>query len=297
MTADDPGRLPARLDALGIRPKHHRGQNFLVSEAILQQIVEAAQVGADDWVIEVGPGPGNLTRLLAKRAAKVIAVEVDERLLALLRRDLADQLNLCAVLGDARRLTPAELLRRAGDASGSHPYKVVANLPYYLTSAILRQFLESAPAPQLLVVTVQWEVAQRIVAQPPQMSLLGVAVQFYAEPQVVRKVPAGAFHPRPKVDSAVLRLGVRPRQEWPHGDPEAFFRIVSAGFSQRRKQLGNSLSHGLGVRSQAVLPALAAAGVLATRRAETLTLEEWSRLTDALSLPHGEGDGQPLGVG
>lgn len=296
MSDEGAGRLPARLRELGLKPRRHRGQHFLVSEAILQAIVAAADLGPDDWVIEVGPGPGNLTRLLAQAAGRVIAVEVDPRLYEVLRENLAGSGRVVPVLADARRLTPSEMLRAGGDATGRHPYKVVANLPYYLTSPLLRQFLEAAVPPDLLVVTVQWEVAQRLSASPPQMSLLAVAVQFYGEPEVVRRVPAGAFHPRPKVDSAVVRIRVRPPEDRPHPNPGAFFRVVSAGFGQRRKQLRNALARALGLSSEEVFRALRAAGVAPDRRAESLSLEEWARVTDALSQSHDEGDGQVFGV-
>jgi 16S rRNA (adenine1518-N6/adenine1519-N6)-dimethyltransferase len=291
------GRLPARLRGLGLRPQRHRGQHFLVSEAILQAIVAAADLGPDDWVIEVGPGPGNLTRLLAQAAGRVVAVEVDPRLYEVLRQDLADCGRVVPILADARRLTPSQMLQAGGDPTGRHPYKVVANLPYYLTSPLLRHFLEAEVPPDLLVVTVQWEVAQRLAARPPQMSLLAVAVQFYGEPEVVRKVPAGAFYPRPKVDSAVVRIRVRPPEARPHPDPEAFFRVVSGGFGQRRKQLRNALAQGLGLSSEEVARALRTAGVEPGRRAESLSLEEWARVTDALSQRNDEGDGQVLRVG
>ncbi|MGQ9457932.1 MAG: 16S rRNA (adenine(1518)-N(6)/adenine(1519)-N(6))-dimethyltransferase RsmA [Anaerolineae bacterium] len=297
MSDEGASRLPARLWELGLKPQRHRGQHFLVSEAILQAIVAAADLGPDDWVIEVGSGPGNLTRLLAQAAGRVIAVEVDPRLYEVLREDLAGSERVVPILADARRLTPSEMLQAGGDPTGRHPYKVVANLPYYLTSPLLRHFLEAAVPPDLLVVTVQWEVAQRLSASPPQMSLLAVAVQFYGEPEVVRRVPAGAFHPRPKVDSAVVRIRVRPPEARPHPDPEAFFRVVSAGFGQRRKQLRNALARALGLSSEEVARALRAAGVEPDRRAESLSLGEWARVTDALSQGHDEGDGQVFGMG
>ncbi|MGC8838117.1 MAG: 16S rRNA (adenine(1518)-N(6)/adenine(1519)-N(6))-dimethyltransferase RsmA [Anaerolineae bacterium] len=297
MSSEEAGHLPARLRELGLRPLRHRGQHFLVSGAILQAIVAAADLRPDDWVIEVGPGPGNLTRFLAQAVGRVIAVEVDPRLYEVLREDLEGVGRVVPILADARQLTPSQMLQAGGDPTGRHPYKVVANLPYYLTSPLLRHFLETEVPPELLVVTVQWEVAQRISARPPQMSLLAVAVQFYGEPEVVRRVPAGAFYPRPRVDSAVVRIRVRPPEARPHRDPAAFFRVVSGGFGQRRKQLRNSLAWALGLPSEEVARALRAAGVEPDRRAESLSLEEWARVTDALAQSHDEGDGQVLRVG
>lgn len=297
MNQEDASHIPARLRQLGLRPQRHRGQHFLVSQAVLEVIVAAAELRPDDWVIEVGPGPGNLTRLLAAAAERVVAVEVDPRLVEMLREDLKDYVNIVSILADARRLTPSEMLQAAGDPTGRHAYKVVANLPYYLTSPILRHFLEAEARPALMVVTVQWEVAQRLVARPPRMHLLSVAIQFYGVPEIVRKVPAGAFYPRPKVDSAVVRIRMRPQEAWPHPRPAEFFRVVSGGFQQRRKQLRNTLARALGTSPSQVARALRAAGVEPRRRAESLSLEEWARVTDALSASHHEGDGQGVGVG
>jgi 16S rRNA (adenine1518-N6/adenine1519-N6)-dimethyltransferase len=157
-------------------------------------------------------------------------------------------------------------------------YKVIANLPYYLTSAVIRQLLESAPPPERLVLTVQREVAERMVAAPPEMSLLALGVQFYCSGQIVEKIPAGAFYPVPKVDSAVVRLDRRPEPAVPGVTSEAFFRVAKAGFSQPRKQLRNSLAAGLRLAPAAVESWLTAAGIDPQRRAETLTLAEWSAL-------------------
>jgi 16S rRNA (adenine1518-N6/adenine1519-N6)-dimethyltransferase len=157
-------------------------------------------------------------------------------------------------------------------------YKVVANLPYYITSAVLRHLLEAMLPPRLLVLTVQREVADRICAQPPNMSLLAVSVQFYARPEQLQRIPAGAFTPRPKVDSSVLRLRVRPQPAVTVDDRSRFFRIVRAGFGQRRKQLRNGLAHGLGLPRDRVSAALEAAHIDPRRRAETLSLEEWEQV-------------------
>jgi 16S rRNA (adenine1518-N6/adenine1519-N6)-dimethyltransferase len=161
----------------------------------------------------------------------------------------------------------------------------VANLPYYITSAVLRHLLEAEFPPHLLVVTVQREVAERICAEPPKMSLLAVSVRFYAEPELLQRIPAGAFTPRPKVDSAVLRLRVRPEPAVVVEDVARFFRIVRAGFGQRRKQLRNGLAHGLGLPRDEVTTALEQAGVDPRRRAETLTLAEWGQVYGRLTAP------------
>lgn len=276
-----PGRVRAALNALNLRPSRERGQNFLIDAQVLQQIVAAAALTPEDVVIEVGPGLGALTYELVRHAGKVVAVELDRRLAARLRDEFRTAANLEVVQADVLRVDPATLV-------GSAPYKVVANLPYQITSAVLRHFLEATPAPQLMAVMVQREVAERIVAQPPDMSVLAHAVQFYAEPSIVAHVPAEAFLPAPKVASAVLRLVRRPQPAVAVDDVDAFFRTIKAGFLQARKKLANALPGGLAglglhVDKQAVIRALVAAGVDPNRRAETLTLHEWARVHATLA--------------
>ncbi len=270
----------------GLEPKRSLGQNFLADEAHLQRIVEAAELTPADTVIEVGPGLGNLTHHLAIRAGRVIAVELDRRLIPVLRERFAHGPPVEIVHGDILDLQPAELLRRgetAGEPQGAAAprYKVVANLPYYITSAVLRHFLEARVRPALMVVLVQWEVARRIVARPGEMSLLAVSVQFYARPRLVHRVPAGAFVPRPNVDSGILRLDLRPEPAVPDVDPVRFFQVVRAGFSRKRKQLLNSLSAGLALSKEETREALEAAGIDPRRRPETLSIQEWGQLVRA----------------
>jgi 16S rRNA (adenine1518-N6/adenine1519-N6)-dimethyltransferase len=276
------------LREYGLRPRKGLGQHFLVSDAHLRSIAEAAALTPEDVVLEVGPGLGTLTRLLATQAGHVVAVELDELLIPLLQRTLAEHSNVTIVHGDILQLRPADVLSRIPDGVPSPEslpslYKVVANLPYYITSAVLRHLLEAQRPPQLLVVTVQREVAERICAEPPRLSLLAVSVLFYARPELLWRIPAGAFTPRPKVDSAVLRLHVRPQPAVAVEDVARFFRIVRAGFGQRRKQLRNGLAHGLGLPPDQVAAALELAGVDPRRRAETLALTEWGRVCEQLS--------------
>ncbi|MEZ4834253.1 MAG: 16S rRNA (adenine(1518)-N(6)/adenine(1519)-N(6))-dimethyltransferase RsmA [Caldilineaceae bacterium] len=258
--------------------------------------IAAADLTPADTVLEIGPGLGVLTRHLAEQAGYVVAVELDDRLIPILRQRFANQPNVRFVHADILAVKVADLLtedatRNSQLATRPSPvpspqsathYKVVANLPYYITSAVLRHLLESAQPPTLAVVMVQREVAQRIVAGPGEMSLLAVGVQFYAVPKIVQKVPAGAFHPRPKVDSAVLRLDVRPQPAVADVDPVRYFDVVRAGFGQKRKQLLNSLSSGLSQPKDAIRAALEAAGIDPQRRAETLSLAEWGALTKTL---------------
>jgi 16S rRNA (adenine1518-N6/adenine1519-N6)-dimethyltransferase len=228
-------------------------------------------------VLEIGPGLGVLTHRLAALAGRVTAVELDDRLIALLEDQFAEQVNVGIVHGDILALDPAKLTIDNCQLSIVN-YKVVANLPYYITSPVLRHLLEATRPPELAVVMVQKEVAERVCASPGQMSILAVSVQFYAEPSLVAVVPASAFYPQPKVDSAVLRLVTRPQPAVPDVDPAHYFRVVKAGFSQKRKQLLNSLSGGLQRSKQQARKACEAADIDPQRRAQTLSLEEWGRL-------------------
>jgi 16S rRNA (adenine1518-N6/adenine1519-N6)-dimethyltransferase len=293
---NDPIRLAELLRRHGLHLKKGLGQNFLADPVHLERIAAAAELTRDDVVIEVGPGVGTLTARLAAQAGRVVAVELDASLLPALRETLAPCDNVAIVQGDILHLDPAALAMRlppphTGASSDSlpinrspltlNPYKVVANLPYYITSAAIRHFLTAAPRPALLVFTIQREVAQRIIAQPPDMSLLAVSVQYFARPEIVARIPAGAFYPPPKVDSAILRLrpwGLPPVDT---PDDDAFFAVARAGFGQRRKQLRNSLRANLGLAQDQVDAMLAQAGVDAQRRAETLTLAEWAQLAHA----------------
>ncbi len=285
MTTDNTIALGALLRQHGLHLKKGLGQNFLADPVHLNRIVAAAELTREDTVVEVGPGVGTLTARLASQAGRVIAVELDSSLLPALRETLAPYSNVTIVQGDILQLDPGQLSmvndRTSANADSSltiDRYKVVANLPYYITSAAIRHLLTAAQPPALLVLTVQREVAQRIVARPPDMSLLAVSVQFYAQPEIVARIPAGAFVPAPKVDSAILRLRPWPTPPVEVPDAETFFAVVRAGFGQRRKQLRNSLRANLGLTQGQVDAMLARAGVDGQRRAETLTLEEWGRM-------------------
>ncbi|MEP7199082.1 MAG: 16S rRNA (adenine(1518)-N(6)/adenine(1519)-N(6))-dimethyltransferase RsmA [Chloroflexota bacterium] len=287
--------LRALLDAHGLRPKKSLGQNFLISESLLQSIVRAADMDPDDVVIEVGPGVGTLTYQLALTARRVVAVELDQHMVAILRDTLASCGNVTVLHQDILRLDIADAIAQipTNQPTNQPPtsnlqlpastlqYKVVANLPYYITSAVIRKFLDSPHPPNVLVLMVQHEVAQRIMAAPGDMSLLAVSVQFYAQPSLVMKLPAGAFYPAPQVDSAVVRLDVR--AERPAVDVERFFRVAHAGFGQKRKQLRNSLAAGLGLSGAESEAWLRRADIDPQRRAQTLTIAEWVRLTQGWS--------------
>jgi 16S rRNA (adenine1518-N6/adenine1519-N6)-dimethyltransferase len=259
------------LYAHHIRPNKAFGQNFLVDRDVLLHIVEAAEIRANDQVLELGAGTGVLTRELAKCARRVVAVELEREMLSLLTKTTRNYTNVEIMERNLLYADPGEIF-------GSDSYKLVANLPYYIASPTFRHFLESANPPGLFVVMVQYEVAQRIVAVPGDLSLLGVSIQFYGEPKIIAHVPARAFYPAPKVDSAILRIDLKDEVSLTPWQRDSFFRLVQAGFSERRKQLHNSLAHGLHRKNADVQPWLLAANIDPSRRAETLSIEEWLRL-------------------
>lgn len=264
------------LDQYEIQPKKSLGQNFLHDPGALEKIVALAELQPEDTVLEIGPGTGALTRFLARAARKVIAVEVDDRLKPILDSELSQYPNVWVIYQDILTVDVAGLLR-------PNPYVVVANLPYYITSAILRHLLESSYRPRRLVLTVQQEVAERLVARPDNMSLLSVSVQFYGAARIVNKLKPAAFWPRPDVDSAVVRIDVYDQPPVAVPDEQTFFRVVRAGFSQKRKQLKNALGGGLGLPHQQAAELLEQAGIDPRRRAETLSLEEWAGLSRVIA--------------
>ena len=270
------GQTKGLLRRFGLRARKGLGQHFLIDDSVLGLIVSAAELTPDDVVIEVGPGLGVLTRELARQAGRVIAIELDNKLANILKQTLASFDNVSIVNGDILKLDPADLLREYCPELKS--YKVVANLPYYITSPVLRHFLEASIKPQTMVVMVQKEVAEEIAAKPGRMSLLSVSVQLYGKPEIIDYVPAESFYPAPEVDSAILKIALYPEPAVEITDIEGFFTVVRAGFTASRKQMGNSLAQGLGLPKAEALALLEKTGITSQRRAETLTLEEWARL-------------------
>jgi 16S rRNA (adenine1518-N6/adenine1519-N6)-dimethyltransferase len=256
------------LRQFDLRARKGLGQHFLIDGEVLKRITSAAELTPTDVIVEVGPGLGVLTRELAQKAGRVIAIELDNKLAAALKQTLAPFNNVTIINDDVLKIEPKNL---------ATAYKVVANLPYYITSPVLRHFLEASTKPRLMILMVQKEVAEAIVAKPGEMSLLAVSVQFYGEPRIISPVPAQCFYPAPKVDSAILRINLYP-QPRVMVDEGGFFAVVRAGFTAPRKQLVNSLAQGLEVSKSEILPRLETAGITPQRRAETLTLEEWARL-------------------
>jgi len=244
----------------------------------LSEIIQAAGLSPVDSVLEIGPGVGILTEALARTAGSVVAVELDEQLVSVLQSKFAASPNVAIVQGDILRMAPESLMGGEGGAA----YKVVANLPYYITSPILRHFLEAGRKPSLMVLMVQKEVAQAIAAPPGDMSLLSVSVQFYGVPSIVKYVPAGDFYPPPKVDSAIVRIEVLERPVVSVDNVDSFFQVVAAGFRNRRKQIHNALARYFKLEMGEVTACLEQAGLDRTRRAQTLALDEWGRLYEVL---------------
>lgn len=248
------------------------GQNFLQDPLALEAIVAAAEIQVTDSVLEIGPGLGSLTRYLAESAEKVIAVELDAKLIPPLKDVLSRYQNVQIIHGDILKLSLKDLIEDDG-------YLVVANIPYYITSAVIRHLLENQSKPRRIVLTIQKEVARRICAKPGDMSLLALSVQVYGAPRIAAHIPAGAFFPTPKVDSAVLIIDIFPAPLVGQDLLDSFFKLIKAGFSQKRKTLRNSLSSGLHISPTNAAELLTQANIDPQRRAETLSIEEWERLS------------------
>lgn len=285
-----------------IRPSKGLGQNFLVDKRVLKQILDAANLQKDDIVLEIGPGVGTLTQELAKRAKKVVAVEKDKKMVAILQETMKDYGNIEIINADILKLIPNnqtrsqkkyptknnqnlssgvwDFFRNSGLRIGH--YKVVANLPYYITSPFIRKFLERKNPPSEMILMVQKEVAQRICAKPPEMSLLAVSVQFYAKPKIIFYVSKKSFWPQPKVDGAVIRIEPRVGIDKRQIDAGLFFRVVKAGFSQPRKQLVNNLAKSLKLDKIKTGEWLSASNIQPAQRAETLNVGDWINLANSL---------------
>jgi 16S rRNA (adenine1518-N6/adenine1519-N6)-dimethyltransferase len=269
----DIGTLRALLRRHGLaQPNKRLGQHLLVSRKALDAVVNAAELTATENALEVGAGPGALTVALAQRAGRVVAIEMDRDILPVLAETTAAYPNV--------EVVPRDLLRvDLGAVFGGAPYKFVANLPYYITALILRRILEAHPRPTRMVVMTQREVAERMVAPPGELSLLGLSVQFYGQPQLVSLVPASAFYPPPKVESAIVRIDIFPTLPLDDAGRDLLFSLAHAAFGGKRKQIHNSLAQNLRLSPEQVSRWLAASAIEAERRAQSLSLEDWLRLT------------------
>jgi 16S rRNA (adenine1518-N6/adenine1519-N6)-dimethyltransferase len=259
-----------------IRLKKSLGQNFLSDDQILNKIVQAAGISNDVNVLEIGPGIGSLTRHIALLAKQVYAVELDDRLLPALEEVLAPFTNITIINNDILKVDLSDLL-------GNNPYIIIANIPYYITSAVLRHCLEANTKPKQMILTIQKEVARRICQTPGDLSLLALSVQVYGTPKILFDISAGAFFPAPNVDSTVLSIDLFDQPLIPQDDLEIFFKWIKAGFSQKRKKLRNSLASGLHISTQEVEKIFAKAEIDPQRRAETLSIEEWHKIIQARS--------------
>ena len=289
-------------DQYQIKPARSRGQNFLIAEKIYQKIIEAAELKSSDVILEVGPGFGFLTELLAKRVKKVIAVEVDDKLMEIVQKRFEELKieNVYFINADILKFQISNFKYQKNfkfqvsnykeilDTKYQIPntsYKIVANLPYNITSRFLRKFLsEVENKPSEMVLMLQQEVAERICAEAGQMSLLAVSAQFYATPKIIARVPASDFWPSPKVDSAIISLKVKRYKvksrdvAMPRLDEEKFFKLIKAGFSAKRKQLAGNLIKNLKIKREEITKILADCGLKETVRAQELSLDDWRKL-------------------
>ena len=267
-------------------PSKGLGQNFLTDENAIKRVIIAADLESGNVVLEVGPGLGALTKELAKKAARVIAVEKDPKMVEILRETLKDYKNVEIVLGDILKIENLKLIENW--KLKIENYKVAANLPFYLTAPLIRKFLEEKTPPEDMTLVVQKEVGQRIVARPPEMSILAVSVQFYAQAKIVSYISKESFWPKPKVDAAILKIIPFALSKNPATagffDKDLFFKIVKAGFSQPRKQLINNLSQKLEIDKEKIKSWLSKNGIYHTQRAETLEVKDWINLTKTFKI-------------
>jgi len=276
MDLTSPKIIKELLSKYETRPSKGLGQNFLIDKKVLEKIIKAADLKSTDTILEVGPGLGVLTQRLAEKSDRVVAIEKDETMIEVLKETVKD-FNNVEVIND-------DILKFDIKPHISKKYKVVANIPYYLTSPLIRNFLESENPPQQIVLMIQKEVAQRICSQPPQMSLLAVSVQFYAEAKIESYVSKNCFWPAPKIDSAIIKI--TPNKKFNEIESDSFFAVVKAGFSHPRKQLVNNLSslkslNGVKLTKEEISNWLAKNNIQANQRSETLNISDWINLTNS----------------
>jgi 16S rRNA (adenine1518-N6/adenine1519-N6)-dimethyltransferase len=279
-----------------VKAKKYLGQNFLKDDAILERIVESAQISSTDVVVEIGPGTGLLTKVLSGKAERVISLEVDSDLIPGLLKQFPLSSNVSIIHQDILKADLMEILQisntftppptptptptPSSSKEGRNSYKVVANIPYYITAPIIQYLLELPVPPKMIVLMIQKEVAERITAKVGDMSILAVSVQYYADPEVLFIVSKTAFNPVPKVDSAVVRI--IPRRTFNKKQDKLFFRVVKTGFSARRKTLINNLSSGFHLSKEDVAQKLAQIGFDANIRAQALSIDDWKRVVETI---------------
>ena len=269
------------LEKYNLKPVKHLGQNFLINDAVLEKIVTAANLSPNDTVLEIGPGLGILTFALARKVKRVIAIEKDKKLAEILNHELRIRniKNVELINGDVLRIQNSRFAN-AGAKFKIQNYKIVANIPYYLTSPLIRKFLEMENRPETMILMLQKEVAQRICTQPPKMSLLSIMVQFYAGPKIIAEVSKKSFHPEPKVDSIIIEI--IPKKDLPKINIEKFFSLVKAGFSAKRKFLINNLMKKLKLPKSELQNKFSEFGFDEKIRAENLSVEKWLKIYENL---------------
>jgi len=269
----DPPNVRSLIRRFGLRPDKGLGQNFLLDQGVLRKIMAISELQGDEMVVEIGAGLGSLTYHLSQAARSVITIEFDERLIPALESVLVAYENVRLVVGDILQLNLDELV-------GGLPYQIIANIPYNITSLLIRRLLESSNPPSRIILTIQKEVAQRIVAPPGELSLLALSVQVYGEPNIKGHIPAQAFYPQPKVDSSILRIDLYESPVVPQALLSTFFQLAKVGFNQRRKQLRNSIAGGLGVTKDVASEWLLAAEIDPRQRPQELGVDAWAKLAE-----------------
>ncbi|MBU1177353.1 ribosomal RNA small subunit methyltransferase A, partial [Patescibacteria group bacterium] len=268
----DKTQIKEQLRKYNIKPNKLMGQNFLINENVLKEIIKAANLNKNDIVLEVGPGLGILTKELAKKAKKVMTIEKDEKIVEALREELEEYKNIEIICGDI-----LDILGTVPSTLGTVPnYKVVANIPYYLTSHLIRTLLELENQPEEITIMIQKEVAQRICLKPPKTNLLAISVQFYGNPEIISIIPKEDFWPEPKIDSAIIKITNIKKPE--NVNIKKFFKLVKVGFSSPRKQLANNLSQGLNFNKEEIKKALAECNLNIQARASNLEIKDWIHL-------------------
>lgn len=285
-TLANPSNTAAILQKHGFRFQKKYGQNFLIDTHILEKIVSAADITSKDYVIEIGPGIGTLTQYLAGEAGKVIAVEIDKKLIPILNETLSDYHNIEVINEDILKVDLNELLAKSGFIKGTHTLKVVANLPYYITTPIVMGLLEQHIPLESITIMVQKEVALRMQAQPgnKDYGALSLAIGYYAKAEIVTKVPCNCFVPKPNVDSIVIRLTKHNNPPVEAEDEDFLFKLIRASFNQRRKTLVNGLSNAqnLNISKDSIVEVLGEMGISEVIRGEALTLHQFAQLSNKL---------------
>jgi 16S rRNA (adenine1518-N6/adenine1519-N6)-dimethyltransferase len=268
-----PKEIKNLLEEYGASPRKSLGQNFLINAKIRDDILKTAELKKSDVVLEVGPGLGVMTESLSRKVKKVIAVETDKKLVEILREIFRNSPNIEIIKGDILKLNPEAL------GFKTYNYKIVANLPYQITSNFLRQWLEAKEKPKLMALTIQKEVAQRIVAKPPKMNLLALSVNFFAQAEIIRLVRPGSFWPKPKVDSTIIKI--IPREKLlAKIPPEFFFKITRAAFQKKRKKISNTLSEII-PNKETLFDLLESVNVSQNARPQEISLQKWITLAES----------------